>query len=486
MFRMAAGRIVYQGGSHFVGSIEKRPAPDRWDTVRTMERKEMASLTKNIRNKPGPSGSGPAKPVADIPIRSYEQSVISHRAYRFRLRMDADQESLAVRTAGTCRAIRNACLEQRSGWGQRHRLSKFGQQAELKVLKAEFPWIAEAPHHCLLQAIADLDVAFQRFFKGEAGYPQPHKRGRKDSFRFPDFKQFTIGDGWIKLPKFGFVEWVRHREIIGKPKSVTVIREGNWWFAAVLCEIETHLPEPGTADFGEHIGIDLGVAVPIMLSTGEHIKIARAPTRETRRTRRLHRQIARQQRGSANRAKTIRRLRAVQAGQARRRLDAAHRAACLIANRHSHVAMEDFRLLNMTKSAKGTVEEPGTNVAQKAALNRVILDLAHGQFRTILRHKVLARGGTFVLVDPRNTSRRCNPCGHVSAESRKSQAEFKCVSCGHEANADHNASTNIRDRAFGPVPARPTGGRPGMACESSGIARRKQEESSSYRAFEHV
>ena len=412
--------------------------------------------------------------------------MISHRAYRFRISMNADQEKLAVRTAGTCRVIRNACLEQRAGWGQRHRLSKFGQQAELKMLKAEFPWIAEAPHHCLLQAIADLDVAFQKFFKGEAGYPQPHKRGRKDSFRFPDAKQFAIGNGWIKLPKLGFVEWVQHREMVGKPKSVTVIREGNWWFASVLCEIETHVPEAGTADFGERIGIDLGVAVPIMLSTGEQVEIARTPARETRRMRQLHRQMARQQRGSANRAKSIRRLRAVQAGQARRRLDAAHRAACHIADRHSHVAMEDLRLLNITKSAKGTVEESGTNVAQKAGLNRVMLDLAHGQFRTILRHKVLARGGTFLLVDPQNTSRRCNPCGHISAESRKSQAEFRCVSCGHSANADHNASTNIRDQAFGPFPAPPTGGPPGMACESRGITRRKQEESSPNSALGHA
>ena len=159
--------------------------------------------------------------------------MITHRAYRFLLRFDADQESLANRTAGICRVVRNACLEQRSSWGRSHRISKFGQQAELKILKAEFPWVAEAPHHCLLQAITDLDVAFQRFFKGEAEYPSFHRRGRKDSFRFPDPKQFTIGDAWIKLPKFGFVEWVRHRDLQGTPKSVTVIREGNWWYASV-------------------------------------------------------------------------------------------------------------------------------------------------------------------------------------------------------------------------------------------------------------
>ena len=385
-----------------------------------------------------------------------------------------------MRTCGITRVVRNACVEQRSQWGRSHRITKFGQQAELKILKAEFPWIAEAPHHCLLQAIADVDTAFQKFFKGEAGFPQFHRRGRKDSFRFPDPKQFAVGDAWIKLPKFGFVEWVRHRAIVGKPKSVTVIREGNWWFASVLCEIEEALPDAGSADFGDPIGIDLGVAIPIMLSTDKAIQIARTPPRETRRSRKLHKQLSRQQRGSSNRMKTIRRMRALSAHQARRRLDAAHRSACHIADRHSHVAMEDLRLLNMTKSAKGTVEKPGTNVAQKSGLNRAILDLAHGQFRTILKDKVVRRGGTSVLVDPRNTSRRCNPCGHVSAESRKSQAEFKCVSCGHEANADYNASENVRDRAFGPVPdvthSKPTGGLPGMACESSAAGHRKQEQ----------
>ena len=407
--------------------------------------------------------------------------MIHHKSFRFRLRFDEDQESLANRSAGICRVVRNLCLEQRMGWSRSHRISKFGQQAELKLLKAEFPWVAEAPHHCLLQAIADLDIAFRRFFKGEAGHPQFHRKGHKDTFRFPDPKQFHIGDDWIRLPKFGFVEWVRHRDIIGTPKSVTIVREGVWWFASVLCEIDDALPEVGSADFGERLGIDLGIAEPIMLSTGHSLPIARRPARETRRKRKLHKQLSRQKRGSKNREKTIRRLRHLQAGQSRRRLDAAHKSAAWIVKRHSHVAMEDLKLLNMTKSAKGTIEEPGHKVAQKAGLNRVLLDLAHGQFREILKRKVLARGGTFVLIDPRNTSRRCNPCGHVSAESRKSQAVFECVRCGHKANADHNASRNIRDRAFVPTvePHTATGGLPGLACESSGTTRRKQERTSS-------
>jgi len=408
--------------------------------------------------------------------------MLTHKAFRFRLRFDADQETLGMKTAGCCRLVYNVCREQREGWGKSHRINAIHQINQLPELKDFLPFLKEVPSHCLQQAVRDLDRAFINFFEGSAGFPSPKKKGLGDSFRFPDPKQFTIGDSWIHLPKFGFVEWVRHWDLEGTPKSVTISREGNWWFASVLCEIEIEVPEPGSGDFGDRLGIDVGVAAPIMLSTGEELPIARTPARETRRSRKLHKQLSRQQRGSANRMKTIRRIRDLAAGQTRRRLDSAHRAAAHIAARHSHVAMEDLKLLNMTKSAKGTVEEPGTNVAQKSGLNRVILDLAHGHLRELVKRKVLAAGGTFVLVNPRDTSRRCNPCGLVSKNSRKSQAEFECVGCGHKANADHNASENIRDRAFGPVVPLsieiPTGGLPGMACESSGITRRKQELSS--------
>lgn len=101
----------------------------------------------------------------------------------------------------------------------------------------------------------------------------------------------------------------------------------------------------------------------------------------------------------------------------------------------------------MSASAKGTIEEPGTNVAAKSGLNRRILDQGWGEFRRQLGYKLMWNGGTLLLIDPRNTSRTCNACGHVSAENRKTQAVFACVECGHAANADTNAAKNILGRA---------------------------------------
>jgi transposase len=97
----------------------------------------------------------------------------------------------------------------------------------------------------------------------------------------------------------------------------------------------------------------------------------------------------------------------------------------------------------MSKSAKGTVENPGSHVKQKSGLNRSILDAGWGEFRRQVEYKVGWAGGIVVAVDPKNTSRRCPVCGHTARENRLTQADFVCVNCGHADDADVNAAINI-------------------------------------------
>ncbi|CAB3638248.1 IS200/IS605 family transposase ISAs26 [Trinickia soli] len=107
------------------------------------------------------------------------------------------------------------------------------------------------------------------------------------------------------------------------------------------------------------------------------------------------------------------------------------------------VAVEDLKISNMSKSAKGTVDAPVRNVRAKSGLNKSILDQGWGEFRRQLEYKTAWRGGFFFAVDPKNTSRTCPCCGHVSKDNRKTQALFACVDCGHEANADHVGALNV-------------------------------------------
>ena len=114
----------------------------------------------------------------------------------------------------------------------------------------------------------------------------------------------------------------------------------------------------------------------------------------------------------------------------------------------------------MSTSAKGTPKNPGRNVRQKAGLNRAILDAGWGEFRRQIEYKAAWSDGIVVLVDPRNTSRKCSSCGHTAKENRLTQADFVCTACGHAADADVNAAINIL-RA----------GHARIACQASGAAR---------------
>ncbi len=97
----------------------------------------------------------------------------------------------------------------------------------------------------------------------------------------------------------------------------------------------------------------------------------------------------------------------------------------------------------MSKSAAGTVDEPGRNVAAKSGLNRAILDQGWYEMRRQLEYKQRWRGGEVQTVNPAYTSQKCSCCGHTAKKNRQSQAVFVCVACGYEANADINGARNI-------------------------------------------
>jgi len=423
--------------------------------------------------------------------------MIERKAYRYRLYPDADQLSLMARTAGCCRVVYNLALERRRVFGRPgRRIGYVSQAAELAALKHEAPWLKEVPHHCLQQALRDLDRAFQNFFAGRASYPKPRKRFDNDAFRFPDPKQFRIeltNDPRfvaLFLPKLGRVKLRLHRQIKGEMKNVIVSREGNCWFASIQTEIEMAKPVSRLAD--DPIGMGLGVAQPITLSIGEVIDLARIGEQEKRFVARLRRQVARKVRGSKNARRAAARLRNVLAGQKRRRRDAAGKATTAIARSHGVVFCEDIRLKNMTASARSTLAKPGRMVRQKAGLNRAMLDVAPGQIRLLLGQKLSASGGLLTTVPARHISQRCQGCGHVDAANRISQSKFWCVACGHEAHADINAACDMRDRGMGRWdydPASPqvaistsAGGRPVPAWAGSRVSGPTNQESGSREA----
>jgi len=188
------------------------------------------------------------------------------------------------------------------------------------------------------------------------------------------------------------------------------------------------------------VGIDRGVTVSAALSTGEMLTAPGLTAREQARLRRLQRRLARGGRGSARRARARTALARLKARETDRRKDWVEKTSTDIARRFGVIRVEDLKIGNMTRSAKGTAERPGRNVRAKAGLNRRVSRSGWGLLVRRLEDKA---PGRVEKVPPAYTSQRCSACGHVDGRSRESQARFRCTACGYACNADVNAARNI-------------------------------------------
>ena len=99
----------------------------------------------------------------------------------------------------------------------------------------------------------------------------------------------------------------------------------------------------------------------------------------------------------------------------------------------------------MSKSARGDAVHPGKNVKAKSGLNKSILDQGWSELKRQLEYKLNWLGGKLLLVPAQYTSQTCpkENCRHVSSENRKTQREFCCVKCGHQAHADVVGAKNV-------------------------------------------
>ena len=241
--------------------------------------------------------------------------------------------------------------------------------------------------------------------------------------------------GEIWVPKAG---WVRFRwsRVVPAAKSyrVTLDRSGRWHMA--FAAVPGPVPGPGT---GEVIGVDRGVAVSAALSTGELLAVPRLSPGRQRRLVLLHRRLARANRGS-NRRRAVRlAIARLKARETDTRKDWCEKVSTGLARRFDVIRVEDLKISNMTRSARGTLAEPGRNARQKAGLNREILASGWGLLIERLEDKA---PGRVERVHAAYTSLTCHACGHRDQGNRESQA-FSCLACGHRDHADVNAAKNI-------------------------------------------
>ena len=369
-----------------------------------------------------------------------------HRAYASR----AGYERIAEILRESAR-LYNAALEE---WRWTYRagvsVSLYSQYRELTAIRASDEFWGSISIQVGRGVLRRADRARQAFYRrvksGEKpGYPRFKSSRRWHTIELANVDASTLKDrGHYYAIRIKGLPEIRLRKGLtlpeDTPKALSITLRGRRLFVNLTYAIEqAALPRAGAV-----VGVDMGVSDRLALSNGEHVGRRRKPNAKLRRA---------QRRLSTCRKDSHqwRKRRAVLANQQHRERvrnrNECHRITTELVRRFGLLAVEDLQIRNMTRSASGTLENPGKNVRQKAGLNRSITEQTWGLIRNQLHYKAAWAGRELVAVDPKFTSQRCSGCGVVAAENRKSK-QYRCATCGMTEDADVNAARNILHKAL--------------------------------------
>ncbi len=357
------------------------------------------------------------------------------RSYEIRIYPNARQRELIGRTFGCCRWVYNKCLEERRAAYESTGKSptRFQQDRMLPSWKAENPWLMEADSHALQQAVADLDRAYQNFFRrcrqgGRPGYPRfRSKRDARQSYRTS--QGVSVPDArHVKLPKLGLVKARVSRGIEGRVLSATVKQVPSGRYFVCLCC--TDCPEPEAAPGAIAVlGIDAGVHDLMVRSDGVKIASPRALARSERRLAREQRRLSRKRKGSASRRKQKRKVARIHERIADQRKDAIHKATTDAVRESQAIAVEDLDVRGMERDRR---------------LAKAVAEASMSEMLRQLEYKCSWHGRRFVKVSRwYPSSKMCSCCGHVLEELPLSVRAWTCPACGARHDRDLNAAANI-------------------------------------------
>ena len=191
------------------------------------------------------------------------------------------------------------------------------------------------------------------------------------------------------------------------------------------------------------VGIDLGVKKFAAMSDGKYIEPVNSFRKMENKLAREQRKLSRKVKFSKNWDKQRGRVRSVHNKIANIRIDFLHKQSTILSKNHAIVVVEALKINNMSKSARGKLDEPGVNVSAKSGLNKSILDQGWGEFKRQLKYKLEWHGGRLYEVPPNYSSQKCSLCTYIDKLNRINQEKFCCVKCGYKENADINADKNI-------------------------------------------
>ncbi|MGD0042683.1 MAG: transposase [Isosphaeraceae bacterium] len=356
------------------------------------------------------------------------------KAFVYRLYPSKSQRGRLEAVRATCRHFYNALLRERKDAYELHGVSitQTVQLRKVKVEKATSPYALDIHSHILQNVVADLDQAFQAFFRrvkaGEnPGYPRFKGRNRFAGFGFKEYGNgFKVDGRRLKLSGIGRIAVRWHRKLEGMIKTARVFCRAGKWFVAFCCDVEKPEPLPET---GESIGIDLGLLRLATLSNGEKKENPRWYRKILQKLRVLQRKIARCMPGGRNRRRLILRLQRMMAHVANARKDFLNKFVHELIERFDRIVLEDLRVAAMAHG--------------RFAMS--VLDAGWSYLVTHLAHKAESAGREVVKVDPAYTSKTCSGCGAIFEHLSLSDRWVEC-GCGVSLDRDHNAAIVVFQR----------------------------------------
>ena len=371
--------------------------------------------------------------------------MLKRQAFKFELMPNGEQIRRINQFCGCARFVSNHALAlQNVQYAQDNSVTfSYTKIANLLLQwKNTFPWLKDCYAQVLQQSLKDLEKAFKNFFQKRANPSKFKKKGIKERIRFPQGCKLEQHNNRLYLPKIGWVRYRNSRNVVGEIKNVTVSKKCGRFYVSIQTQCEVEIPKHQ----GGEIGIDMGIVRFATLSNGEYFEPLNAFKTYKGKLAKLQRQLKNKIKFSKNWQKLQAKIAKLHHKIANYRKDYLHKISTEICKNHAMIYVEDLQVSNMSKSAKGTAEEPGQNVKQKSGLNRAILDQSWTEFRRQLDYKSQWQGGVLVAVPPHNTSRTCPCCGHTDKENRLTQAKFECIECGYRNNADVVGALNILER----------------------------------------
>jgi putative transposase len=375
------------------------------------------------------------------------------KTFKYKLMPTPQQEQALEIVLWRCRELYNAGLQERhNAWEKCHVSVNFTwQSAELTEIKEVRPEYRDIDAQVLQDVLHRLDKAFAAFFRrvkaGEQpGYPCFQGRNRYNSFTYPQLGEHggaRLEGKILSLAKIGRIPLWLHRPLQGTPKTVTIIREADGWYAAVSCADVLAQPLPCT---GQETGIDVGLRVFLITAEGDIIENPRHYRKAERELKKAQRRVSRRKKGSKRRRKAVQALTKRHQKVKRQRTDFHHKTALQLVRAYDTIYLEDLQVANMSKRPAPKSDGQGgylhNGASHKAGLNKSIQDAGWAQFRTILEGKAVWAGRRVVAVPAHYTSQDCSGCG-TRVEKSLSVRTHVCPSCGLILDRDENAARNI-------------------------------------------